>query len=185
VKEIKSKPKAKDAEDRRFQFKLDDEVFTATLPVDDADFTLEFSEVTTVALSSDADINSPEAQAFIARFLTCTMGVNEYRRLRYHLRQQFEGEGTSNDTLLDVMLLIQEWIQEGTEEDTNRPTKPSSSSSGGRRPPKDKRVSDLAALAGGDAEIFVITDAQAKEETPARQTTRTQRRTSSSRRRAG
>jgi hypothetical protein len=83
------------------------------------------------------------------------------------------------------MLMIQEWIQEGAEDDTNRPTKPSSSSSGGRRAPKDKRVSDLAALAGGDAEIFVITDAPAKEEKPARQTTRTQRRTSSSRRRAG
>lgn len=171
MREFKSKKPATSG-NREFSFKLDDAVFTCRIKADDADFTLEYSEITQYALTADVDLMSPEGAAFVARFFRMMLG-RDYARFRAHLRAQFDGEGTGSETLGEIIAAIDDWVTSDAEEETARPTKRSSSSSGGRAQPKESRVSDIAALAGGDAEILVIDPSQVHP--PPKATIKTQR----------
>lgn len=129
-------------------FGLDKETFHITLR-SDADSALEWSELAATAmLEGDADLESPEGAAFIARFFKLVMEPGEYRRFRNHMRVNH----TDAEVLGEIMTSIQDEMEDVIEDEAERPTEQPSRSSTGRTA-KDDRTLRIASIPDGDVEF--------------------------------
>lgn len=147
MREFKSKPST---QERTVPFGLDGEVFTVRFPVDDASFAVEYSELA-ATVSADIDLMSPDGVAFTARFFRLLLGV-DYPRFRAHLK----AKRPHVDTLTEIMQEINEAVTTAEADDAERPTKRSPKSSRGRARGKGDRASQLAALAGADVDLRLV-----------------------------
>jgi len=130
--------------------------FTARIRPEDADFALEFSEIAGLA-ASGADLMSAEGVAFCAKFFQLMLGP-EYPRFKLHLKRH----RPKGEILGEIIQDLTTWAEERQEDEAERPTMPSGNSSPGRARTKGDRASQLAALAGGDADIIVVTPEMAQ-----------------------
>ena len=149
MKKFTSKAKAAPEPDREFAFELDQVAFTCTLRAD-ADAVMEWSELAATAASGDADLDSPEGTAFIARFFKLMMPPAQYARFRAHMKRS----GTDQDVLVEIMQAIQEEMTLLVEDTAERPTGPPSPSPSGRTA-KDERTLQLLSMAGDDGDIVL------------------------------
>lgn len=144
-----SHPKdVKPVEAKEYPFTLDETEFTATVR-GDSDAILEWSEMAASAEDGDVDIESPAGMAFVARFFKLMMMPAEYKRLRGYMRSH----NTHPNTLMEIMQDLQVEMQDLMEEETDRPTMPSSGSSAGQ-PVTEDRMSQIASIPGGDVIVF-------------------------------
>ena len=113
---------------------------------------LEVSELATAAMEG-ADTNSPEGAALISGFLQAAFGPGEYPRFRRHCRSH----KTSDRTLLELVMYLQETVEEHVEEITDRPT-PSRSRSSRGQPAQEERTSRIINLQAGDVTVVPMPD---------------------------
>lgn len=146
MREYSSAPSADSApaEVRQFTFKLDKVPFTATLR-GDANAVLEWSELAGHADAADTDLESAEGVAFIAKFFKLMMLPAEYKRFKAHLA----AHKTDSNILGQIMQDLQVEMNDLLEDETDRPTSPSSDLSAGQ-PVTEDRMSMIASIPGGD-----------------------------------
>lgn len=136
-------------ETKEYPFKLDKVAFKATIR-GDSDAVLQWSELAASASDDDVDLESAAGMAFVAKFFQLMMEPGEYRRLRSHMKSH----KTHPDTLMLIMQDLQTEMQDLMEEETDRPTGPSSDSSDGS-PVTEDRLSKIASIPGGDVVAMV------------------------------
>lgn len=125
---------------REVKFTLDKEEFTAQLSSDAASI-LGWSELASLATRAKGDMESAEGQAFTSRYFQMVLEDDEYLRFLAHLKKHH----SHPDVLTGIMEYIQEVADEVVEGEAERPTMPSSTSSGGRTV-KEDRMSLLSSL---------------------------------------
>jgi len=108
---------------------------------------LDYSELAAMAMQG-ADVRSPAGIAMISSFLSLAMGPVEYMRLRAHVREH----NTPPSVQFDMVTEISDALQDYAEQETGRPTKPSSPSPDGPQD-RDERIARVISLERGDVKI--------------------------------
>jgi hypothetical protein len=133
-----------------FPFELDKVVFTAELK-GDADSVLEWSELAQTAASENADLETIEGAAFVARFFRLMIPPAEYKRFRAHLREH----DTHPDVLVQIMQALNEEMEDKVQQETARPTEPSAPSSSGQGETDERRL-QIIALSARDGDVEYV-----------------------------
>ncbi len=122
------------------EFTLDGQVYTCEGKID----LLDVSELSMLAVQN-TEVRSPQGLAMISQFLRMAFGPTEYMRLKAHIREY----DTSPEVLFQIVQELNLAIEAYTEELTDRPTGPRSSSSGGPAA-RAEEISRVVSLGTGD-----------------------------------
>jgi hypothetical protein len=133
---------------KEVSFKIDGVEFHAEIKTD-AGSILGWSDMA-ASTSPEADLESQDGVAFVARFFRQVMDDAEFRRMKAHMLKH----KTDPDVLAEIMQYLEEEMTEAAASVAGRPTMPSSGSSDGRTA-KDERQSLIGSLAE-DGEVVIV-----------------------------